>query len=391
MPEQSVTGVITPEGKLDVKMVVPGGETTRTLDWPEGALMSYGMHLRTKEEGLEKGTRWTATLFSPETLSPMQMTMEIGETKQIDVFETERTVIETRQTLQAPLGKMTLTTCVDPETAEPVLATIPMIGMTLKIFRCDKAFALSPAEEVGDLFGKLAIPADVDPASATTVYTIETTSRKGGLVFPTTDLQSVKKTDGQFVVTVTSPTWPKGGALPYSGDDKAARAYLKASDYVQSDAAAVKKLAATAIGDATTGAAAAKNIERFVSDYIEQKDLSVGYASALEVVKGRRGDCTEHALLTAALSRAAGIPAQVVTGVVWVEEFGGQRNVMLPHAWNQVYIDGQWVPIDAAMLHRRQVGSGRIALAVGDGDMDAYFGMLNTLGNFRIVKVQAAD
>ena len=46
------------------------------------------------------------------------------------------------------------------------------------------------------------------------------------------------------------------------------------------------------------------------------------------------------------------------------------------------------MPIDAALLSRRPVGTGRIVMAVGDGDMDAYFGMINTLGNFRITDIR---
>jgi hypothetical protein len=391
--EQSVAGVIKPDGTLEVTITIGERSTTRKLDWPDGALMSHGLHLLAEEKGMEKGTSYTATVFSPETLSPLELRTEIGETSQIEVFETQRTVIETRQTFQAPLGKMTITSYVDPETQETVQSTIPMIGMTLKIISCDKAFAMSPAEDVGDLFRKVAlnVPGKVDPAVAKTTYVIEKTQPDAELHFPETDLQSVTAKDGKFLVTVTKPAWPDGGTLPYAGDDELALKSLKPTRYLQCDAKLIKDLSAKAVGDAKTPAAAAKNIESFVSEYIDQKDLGVGYASALEVAKARRGDCTEHAMLTAALCRAAGIPAQVVSGVAWVSEWGGQSNVMLPHAWNQVYVDDRWVPIDAALRSHRPVGTGRIVMAVGDGDMDSYFGMLSTLGNFRIAEIKAAD
>ncbi|MBS3820158.1 MAG: hypothetical protein GVY16_01445 [Planctomycetes bacterium] len=390
---QSVAGVITPDGTLDVTITIGERSTTRNLDWPDGALMSHGLHLLAKEKGLENGTSYTTTIFSPETFSPLELRMDIGETTQIEVFETQRTVVETRQTFQAPMGKMTSTTYVDPATQEPVQATIPMMGMTLTIVTCDKAFAMSPAEDVGDLFGKVAlnVPGKLDPKAAGQVYVIEPTDKAAKLSFATTDLQTVTAKDGTFVVTVTAPDWPDGGTMPYTGDNEPACRSLKPTTYIQCDAQLIKDLAARAVGDAKTPADAARNIESFVSEYIDQKDLGVGYASALEVAKARRGDCTEHAMLTAALCRAAGIPAQVVSGVAWVSAWGGQRNVMLPHAWNQVYIDGRWIPLDAALRSHRTVGTGRVVMAVGDGDMASYFGMLSTLGNFRLSEVKAAD
>ena len=41
-------------------------------------------------------------------------------------------------------------------------------------------------------------------------------------------------------------------------------------------------------------------------------------ATAAEVARSREGDCTEHAVLLAALARARGIPARVAMGLVYV-------------------------------------------------------------------------
>ena len=62
--------------------------------------------------------------------------------------------------------------------------------------------------------------------------------------------------------------------------------------------------------------------------------------SATEVLRTRRGDCNEHAVLVAALARAVGIPARVVAGLVLTE--GG----LAWHAWNELWVGG-WVSADA--------------------------------------------
>jgi hypothetical protein len=86
---------------------------------------------------------------------------------------------------------------------------------------------------------------------------------------------------------------------------------------------------------------AAQALERWVEASITKKNMNVAFASALEVCKSREGDCTEHAVLLAALCRAAGIPARVVMGVEYLYGIWGG------HAWNEVWIDGAWYPLDA--------------------------------------------
>ena len=92
----------------------------------------------------------------------------------------------------------------------------------------------------------------------------------------------------------------------------------------------------------------AERLCRFVSEYVLTKSLSVGFATASEVARSREGDCTEHGLLLAALGRAKGIPTRIVTGLVYAEEFAGQRHVLGGHLWTQFWIDGSWVDLDAA-------------------------------------------
>jgi transglutaminase-like putative cysteine protease len=393
MQNQSVNGVVKPDGTLEIELTVAGRPTTRKLPWPEGALMPYGLELLAKEKGLEPGTTYAASMFDADTLSALDMQVKIGEVKQIDVFETQRTVVETRQRLSVPMATITTTAYIDPETHQPVKAIVPMGGMTVEIITCDKAFALSEAEELGDLISAFAVatPGPIDPAAESLTYVLTPKTPKAELHIPQTDQQSVK-TDGETVaVAVTSRNWPTGGSLPYSGDDAQIKAYLKPSTYVQSEDPDIQALAREAVGDAKTPAEAARNIEAFVNGYIETKDFGVAYASASEVLKSRRGDCSEHAVLTAALCRAVGIPTQVLAGAVYTERWQQHEHVLMPHAWNQVYIDGQWVPLDAAFANIRPPGADRIVLALGDGEMADFLSLVASLGNFRITEVKAAD
>lgn len=99
--------------------------------------------------------------------------------------------------------------------------------------------------------------------------------------------------------------------------------------------------------------------------YLGKIDFA-GHFSALDTLSRRRGDCTEAAVLLAALGRAAGIPTKVASGLVYSREaYHGMANVFMPHSWVLAYVDGRWQSFDAAL---DAFDATHIALTVGDGD-----------------------
>ena len=107
----------------------------------------------------------------------------------------------------------------------------------------------------------------------------------------------------------------------------------------------------------------AETLRKFVNRFVTTKDFSVGMATASEVARTAQGDCTEHAVLLAALLRAAGIPSRTVAGLLYVDEFIDQTNVFGYHMWTQAWLDGRWVDLDATL--DVAFDATHIALAVG--------------------------
>jgi len=103
----------------------------------------------------------------------------------------------------------------------------------------------------------------------------------------------------------------------------------------------------------------------FVHRHMQAKDLSVGFASASEAARTGQGDCTEHAVLLAAMLRRAQIPARVVTGLLYVEAFAGQSDVFGYHMWTQAYVresgHGRWVDLDARCCLAAKTSTRRIS------------------------------
>ncbi len=91
----------------------------------------------------------------------------------------------------------------------------------------------------------------------------------------------------------------------------------------------------------------AEQLVDFVFNYVQDKHYANGFLLASQVATTRAGDCTEHAVLTAALARSVGMPARVVFGAVILVSDAGIEAA--GHAWAEVYVDGAWRIADATV------------------------------------------
>jgi hypothetical protein len=90
-------------------------------------------------------------------------------------------------------------------------------------------------------------------------------------------------------------------------------------------------------------------LTEFVRSHMGTKFDMLGYGTALEALRSRRGDCTEFAVLLAAMGRAAGVPTRIAIGRVYARHFEGYRHVFVPHAWVQAWTGSGWESFDAAI------------------------------------------
>jgi hypothetical protein len=366
-------------------------EQKKSMPWPKGALMSHGRMILERKAGLKPGTAVSTTVFDPTSLSAMKASSVVGKKTKVDLLGRVVMLTEIKSVMQSSMGKMNTTSYVDDEYI-PLKSITPAMGMKIELIDCSRAVA-NASNETLDLISKVILSSPValtkKALAGPLVYTIKPTSPESNPEFVNRGNQSVKTADDKTITLAIRPTpAPKNAPLLYKGKDATALEALKPSSYVQSDHKTIKALAKKAIGDAKDAATAATRIVKFVRNYIETKNLSVGYATALEVAQSRVGDCTEHAVLTAALCRAVGIPTRVVTGLAYVEKIGAHRNVFGAHAWNSAFIGGKWVGIDSAL---GEFNTGHIALAHGEGVSDAMFNLVNTIGNFKIITIETRN
>jgi len=387
-----VTGTVDKQGKASLTIISMGAEQKNTIEWPIGAVMAEGLRLLVSKKGLNQGTEYTAKVFSPGMLQALDARIRIGPKQNVDLLGRVVALTEVTCIYNIPgAGEIISTGYVDDDLRDQKVI-LPVAGMQMEMLACAKEFALGE-NDVFEMINKMFLASpeplkDVRSAKSITYHLspIEETTK---LNIPSGDSQKVQHLeDGKVIVTVEPVEAPTGAKFPYKGSDSKVLEAMKPTRFVQSDRKEIIDLARQAIGDTKDGGEAVRRIEAFVAKYIKRFDLSVGYASAAEIVASKQGDCTEFAVLTAALCRAVGIPSKVVTGVAYVDDWAGLMGFG-GHAWVQAYVGDKWVGLDSAFQSAGWggFGPGHIALAVGNGDPVDFFNLAGTMGQFKIDKV----
>jgi transglutaminase-like putative cysteine protease len=150
---------------------------------------------------------------------------------------------------------------------------------------------------------------------------------------------------------------PRGTSAAKSQDARwlASNSFLVLADTL------LQATAASIAGKETDPERVAAAVYGWVADRFRFRLGAVLFGASPEVLRNLTGDCSEAAVLTAALLRARGVPARIALGFASVG-----RGVFIGHAWCEARLGGAWVGVDAAL---REFPSGveRVKLAELDG------------------------
>lgn len=362
-------------GRYLVTTTVGGQTRTSLMDWPGGALLAEGQRLATVAAGHAAGTRYRLQEFDPSSQQVIDVQVDVLGDETVALPDGAMRLSHQRQTLALAHGRQTLDLWVDDQGIARK-GLMNLLGQPLEMLSCDQACAMAPNQPVDMLRAATIDSPRLLPAyvrSQPMRYRIHV-SGGVGQPFITTDEQQVTALGGDdWMVDVGGPH--AGRQAPPQPSDSEPNAWL------QSDAPAIRRLAMQAVHGARSDLQRMRRLRLFVSGYITAHGLDVGYASALEVVDSRQGDCTEYAVLLASMARAQGIPARVVSGMVYADRFAGGSRLFIPHEWVQAWVDGRWQSFDAALKH---FDSTHLALASGDGDPWHFAATTQWFGNLHI-------
>lgn len=134
------------------------------------------------------------------------------------------------------------------------------------------------------------------------------------------------------------------GELPWSMDVR--DEYLQPSENIDSDNGRIIEAVSPLMVE-NDPYQTAKNISAFVNKTVKfDNNTSINEKTlpASEILLQKKGVCNDYANLTAAMLRAAGIPARPVSGLVFnkLVKAGDWSHPGGSHAWVEFYADGKW-------------------------------------------------
>ena len=218
-------------------------------------------------------------------------------------------------------------------------------------------------------------------------YRLRVPPRAALHVPPLPPWQQVRRTGpGEFEITVRTshllrrpPVGPTATAAEAPPPEK----YLAPSPLVDSDHPQVAALARSVLPGEKDPWPLAAALQQAVHRRIASKEFSLALASASEALVQGRGDCTEHAVLLAAVARARGIPARLAYGLVYLP---GTQSFAF-HMWTELWLNRRWVPWDAAW-GQQSVGPDHILLGHAElrspEDWTSLLPLVEVLGQLRL-------
>lgn len=360
---------------VEVVQTGAGGETRKMRPLPEGAWLTPRQVEDAVQKALQAGDqkiviRSVDPLFG---LDPTTVTHVFIDRKPIEALGRDMPAVmwETTSDRYANVKSVEY---VD-ERGRIIQSETSMGGIRMKIVRADRDLALAkldPPELLQSTMITPNVPIDRARTAVRAEYLVRSTGETLDAL-PTAGAQRATRVDAKTFRVNLDVYKP----VPATAAEIADQSYRTPSAMIESADTEVIKLKdkAIALCDANaTAQARAQTMRRAVSGWIAQKNLDVGFASAAEVARTRRGDCSEHAVLLAAMLRANGIPARVVSGLVYVEGAGQLvggpgKGVFGYHMWTQALVENAngeqvWIDYDATLPAALPFDAAHIALGV---------------------------
>ncbi len=343
---QKTSGVVNGD-KVTLETEVAGKKSTSTKPWDPANKSPVYQDRVLREKPLEPGESQSFDAYLPEFGKVVTVKIVAEKEDTVELLDEQETkALKVRLTQSAIPGLATIG-WIDGK-GETLKSSTSVLGTEMVTYKVSRDEALKEIDTkeldlaVSTLIKVKPIPGLRDREEIT--YRIHLPGQNPSEYVAADDVQSIKPIDDQTIeLTIRPLPIPKKGDVSNSPGPE----FLQASEFLQSEDGTVRKLADEAAGKETDPAAIARAMEKFVRNKLDKKNFSTALASAAEVAKNLEGDCTEHAVLLAAMLRAKQIPSRVAVGIVYVEHqkqpsFGG-------HMWTEAWLNGKWVPLDGTL------------------------------------------
>jgi len=337
------------DGKLVATVKTQGQSVPREIDWDPAWGGFFAVEQALEDQPMQPGERRRLTALMPFFVQPAKVSLEAFDYEETPLLSGTRELLRIKKTIAIPDSDEVVEWIWCDRAGVPLRSEL-VGGLGGESYRTTKEVAVRQLDDVAfDLFRETTIkiePPLTNPhRRRRIVYQVLVKDADPAKIFATDARQLIERnSDDSMALTVLASGLRETPPVEGLADEPTA-ADREPNSLVQSNDRRIQELAASVAPDEQDKRQIAAALEKFVGRYIERKNFSQALATAAEVAATRQGDCTEHAVLLAALCRARAIPARVAIGLVYSEKPQG----FAYHMWNEVWIGDRWVPLDATL------------------------------------------
>ena len=362
LSDQSASGRVVGD---ELKMTVSGGKQERAIKLAGPIYPSSALGRLVVARNLPKDSTIKVPVFDAAVLGVTPAEVKVLGREKVKAGGKEYDALK----FTTRMAKIELTTWVDDKGAAIVEVSPP--GIRSERTTQEQVLADEPERARFDVLTMFRVPVDtaIPEGARVNHLKLEITGVDTKMYSLTGPGQQVMSTS-PLIVDIKMPDVPSGSlTLPVAGET----AFLKPSVSVQSDAPEIKAKARAVLGGEKDATNAARKLVSWAYQSVE-KLATASLPNALDVLKTMKGDCNEHAVLLAALCRAAGIPTKIAVGLVYM------NRAYYYHAWDEVFL-GTWIPVDATF---GEFPASALHLKLAEGELSEQAEILGLVGTIGI-------
>jgi Transglutaminase-like superfamily len=373
-------------GMLRMKLTSNGKDSLATIPWEAGTQGYFAVEESLRKQPLQPGETRKIQWFQPIINQVSRDELTAQQEEEVTLLNGRKKLLRVKHDMHFAGQKLSQILWVD---SQGEIWRSSNTALQQESFRASRTFAEAPFTASFDLTKANVVQVNRDLShhmmNTKIVYRGSVENRAADelkQIFPTSLSQTLDSTENNSFqltvrkVTANEPQLDKPMPQP-AAEDSAPNALI------QSDAPAVTKLAQQVLPSESDPAVLIPALELFVHEKIQLKNFSQAFATAADVANTLEGDCTEHAVLFAALCRARKIPARVAAGLVYSPRDKG----FAYHMWNEIWLQDRWIPFDAT-LAQGGIGCGHIKLfdssLAGADAFSTFLPVISVLGQLKL-------
>ncbi|UCC12317.1 MAG: transglutaminase domain-containing protein [candidate division WOR-3 bacterium] len=348
-----------------------GVSESQTIELQEKPYIPEAVEEIIQQRNMQPGDETTIPYFDPTTQSSTTAHIKMMNTEDVPVMER----IETGRRVEVIAQGITSVMWFDDD-FQMIKVWIPALGMESVPMSREEALVEIVPTQAFDLLSFFAVRLDTKLPKPPTLTYLKL--RLENITDTDLDIE-----DSYQRITSTQPleieftrpvldTLPQL-SLPMTEHDE----FTEPSVYIQCQepdiVAAARKMAGNETDPRKIVARLVTGVSQLVRD-----NPTASLPSAIDVLKTKEGDCTEHTILFTALARALGIPTKIYVGLGNID-----GKAYFYHAWCAVWL-GEWVPVDPTWnQYPADVGH----LKLKEGGLEEWAAVMRVVGQLVITVV----